>query len=48
MSIFKKTEIKTPSRSAVREISATEAKAVGGGINPQPLPPGHRPVETNK
>ena len=46
MLIFKKkAQAKSRSQtSTTREISRTEAQLVGGGINPQPLPPGRHPV----
>jgi hypothetical protein len=41
MKIFKKTESKKQETNTIRELTKTELKVVGGGINPQPLPPIH-------
>jgi len=41
MKLFKKTETKKQANNSVRELIAIEQQIVGGGINPQPLPPCH-------
>ncbi len=41
MKLFKKAEAKKQADTNIRELSQAERQLVSGGLNPQPLPPGH-------
>jgi hypothetical protein len=41
MKLFKKVTLKTEKAKQVRKLSAAEVAVISGGLNPQPLPPGH-------
>ncbi len=41
MKFIKKTKTKKQENNSIRELTSTEQQIVGGGINPQPLPPSH-------